>query len=114
MSTVSGSAKVPRGPGAGSGLWDPIGMTEAEKLAAEREARHDVVARGRRPAQESLQHYLAHERLTHGGERRTVHRGGGTPAAGAAVTRPAPPPEEPAAPAPRPGGLFARLFRRRR
>jgi hypothetical protein len=89
-------------------------MTEAEKLAAEREARHDVVARGRRPATENLQHYLAHERLTHGVERRTVSRGGGASAARGAVARPAPPPEEPPHPAPRTGGLLARLFRRRR
>lgn len=44
---------------------DPLQMTEAEKRAAEREARHDVAARGRRPGAETVQHYVAHERLVH-------------------------------------------------
>ncbi|SFE85763.1 hypothetical protein [Blastococcus tunisiensis] len=42
---------------------DPLGMTEAEKLAAEWEARHDVASRGRRSAPDVVQHYVAHERL---------------------------------------------------
>ena len=40
-------------------------MSEAEKRMAEWEARHDVAARGHRPAPDVLQHYLAHERLVH-------------------------------------------------
>lgn len=37
-------------------------MSLAEKLACEREARHDVLARGRAGDAEALQHYLAHVR----------------------------------------------------
>jgi hypothetical protein len=44
---------------------DPLQMTEAEKRAAEWEARHDVAARGHRAGPETLQHYFAHERLVH-------------------------------------------------
>jgi len=40
-------------------------MTEAEKRMAEWEARHDVAARGHRAGSDVLQHYFAHERLTH-------------------------------------------------
>ncbi|TFV48445.1 hypothetical protein, partial [Blastococcus sp. TF02A-35] len=62
MTVTSGAPQ----PARGSHRWDPVEMTEAEKLAAQREAQHDLAARGRRPAQENLQHYLAHERLAHG------------------------------------------------
>jgi hypothetical protein len=50
--------------GSGAAGHDPLGMSEAEKRAAEWEARHDVAARGRRGAPDTLQHYFAHERLT--------------------------------------------------
>ena len=42
---------------------DPLQMTEVEKRAAEREARHDVAARGRRTGPDSIQHYFARGRL---------------------------------------------------
>lgn len=103
------------GAGRAGGRGDPLRMSEAEKRMAEWEARHDVAARGRRPAPDVLQHYLAHERLVHerlAGERpppavrpaRTAARSDvaaapGTP--GAAL-----PAEE------RPHGLLRRLFRR--
>lgn len=86
---------------------DPLQMTEAEKLMAEWEARHDVAARGHRGAPDVLQHYFAHERLTHPTGSR------------AAVGRVAPEPRQPAraaaAPAPAPKrsrGLLSGLFRR--
>ena len=64
------------------------GMTQAEKLAAEWEARHDVAARDRRSAPDVLQHYVAHERMVEGsgstapprGARRHEGRGTGDPA----------------------------------
>jgi hypothetical protein len=37
-------------------------MSLAEKLACEREARHDVAARGRIADAAPVQHYLSHER----------------------------------------------------
>ena len=46
-------------------IGDPLQMTEAEKRAAEWEARHDVASRGRRAGAETVQHYLAHERIAH-------------------------------------------------
>lgn len=49
-------------------VGDPLQMTEAEKRAAEWEARHDVAARGRREGAETVQHYVAHERLVHADE----------------------------------------------
>ena len=38
---------------------DPLTMTAAEKLMAEWEARHDVVARGARATPGAVQHYLS-------------------------------------------------------
>lgn len=43
----------------------PHDMSEAEKRMAEWEARHDVAARGHRGTPGVVQHYFAHERLTH-------------------------------------------------
>lgn len=102
-------------PGAGRARadGDPLRMSEAEKRMAEWEARHDVAARGHRPAPDVLQHYLAHERLVHGrlaGEQR--------PSTGrAAATAAAPADRQPTAPAAQPTekgirGLLRRLFRR--
>jgi hypothetical protein len=65
MTVASGTPQPPGGTGRRRGGWDPLQMTEAEKRACEREARHDVAARGSRLAPESLQHYLAHERVAH-------------------------------------------------
>jgi hypothetical protein len=54
-------------------------MSLAEKLACEREARHDVAARGRIGDAAPVQHYLAHARCedglhpSAGGERRMPH-----------------------------------------
>lgn len=42
----------------------PVLFTEAEKLAAQREAQHAVAASGRRVAGLGVQQYLAHERCT--------------------------------------------------
>src|SRR3982751_1606506 len=58
---------------------DPIQMSLAEKLACEREARHDVAARGRIADIAPVQHYLEHARCEDhrhpaaGRERRTGH-----------------------------------------
>ena len=41
-------------------------MTEAEKFACEREARHDVAARGRIVDPAPVQHYLTHARCEDG------------------------------------------------
>ena len=41
---------------------DPLQMSLAEKLACEREARHDVAARGRIADVAPIQHYLTHAR----------------------------------------------------
>ncbi|MDP5181609.1 hypothetical protein QOZ88_03080 [Blastococcus sp. BMG 814] len=111
MTVVSGTPQPPGDTGRRRGGWDPLQMTEAEKRACEREARHDVAARGRRPVQETVQHYLAHERLTH------EHRGGtGAGYAARPVARATPPgvPGEPSAavPTPRTGGLLHRLLAR--
>lgn len=85
---------------------DPLQMTEAEKRAAEWEARHDVAARGHRAGPDVLQHYFAHERLTHAAE---PHRAGGHP-----VTESRQAVElAPTAPEPPSRGLLRRLFRRR-
>lgn len=110
MSTGSRSPQSPEPRGRRD--VDPLAMTEHEKRLAEWEARHDVAARGHRAPPDVLQHYLAHERLTHAGR----------------PGRPAPP--EPAEPsrgpdgtggdvagprsAPRTGtrGWWRRLFRR--
>jgi len=54
-------------------------MSLAEKLACEREARHDVAARGRIADAAPVQHYLTHTRCEDGlhpsahGERRAPH-----------------------------------------
>jgi hypothetical protein len=79
-------------------------MSEAEKRMAEWEARHDVAARGPPAAPDVLQHYFAHERLTH-------------PEPRPAQASP-PAPDEPAAGSgreqavERPRGWLRRLFRR--
>ena len=93
------------GTGRSRPAGDPLQMTEAEKRAAEWEARHDVAARGRRAAPDVLQHYLAHERLGHAAEPRPTgaHHG----------AEPRQPGELPAPPAPPSRGLLRRLFRRR-
>lgn len=88
---------------------DPLQMTEAEKLMAEWEARHDVAARGHRGAPDVLQHYFAHERL--------AHPTGSHAAAGRAAPEPRQPAPTPAVAAPVPApprsrGLLSRLFRR--
>ncbi|MCF6743493.1 hypothetical protein E9529_04240 [Blastococcus sp. KM273128] len=111
MTVVSGTPQPP-GEAGRRGGWDPLQMSEAEKLACEREARHDVAARGHRPALETVQHYLAHDRL--------VHEPAGSTRAG---RRPRPPvpgtahPGDPGEPAaaegePRAGGLLRRLLGR--
>jgi hypothetical protein len=38
---------------------DPLGMTPGEKVMAEWEARHDVIARGGRAVPGAVQHYLS-------------------------------------------------------
>jgi hypothetical protein len=79
----------------------PLEMTEAEKRVAEWEARHDVAARGHRAGGETVQHYVAHERMTHPIQ---PHR----------AVRPVPPqPEQPAPPvAVPPDSRVRRLLRR--
>lgn len=77
---------------------DVVSMSEAEKLAAEWEARHDVAARGRRSAPDVLQHYMAHERLVERsgstahphGPRRDEGGGTGDPVGAAEPTAEAP------------------------
>ena len=63
--SIDHESPEPAGPGQERPTGDPLQMTEAEKRAAEWEARHDVAARGRRPGAETVQHYVAHERLVH-------------------------------------------------
>ncbi|SHN89025.1 hypothetical protein SAMN05660350_05020 [Geodermatophilus obscurus] len=46
-------------------MAQPHEMSEVEKRMAEWEARHDVAARGHRAGPDVLQHYFAHERLSH-------------------------------------------------
>jgi len=41
---------------------DPLTMTAAEKVMAEWEARHDVIARGSRATPGAIQHYLSESR----------------------------------------------------
>jgi len=57
---------------------DPLTLTPAEKLIAEWEARHDVVARGGRATPGALQHHLAvehsREACTRAAEPPPVHR----------------------------------------
>ena len=85
---------------------DPLQMTEAEKRAAEWEARHDVAARGRRDGAETVQHYVAHERLVHAAQ---PHPSGvhAAPKAPEQPEQPAPPPRQP-----RLRSLLRRLLRR--
>jgi hypothetical protein len=78
-------------------------MTEAEKRAAEWEARHDVAARGHRAGAETVQHYVAHERMTHPVR---PHRAA-EPVSPEAVPRPVPPARQP-----RPLSWWRRLFYR--
>lgn len=107
--SAPGAAAPHRRPGA-----EPVGMTEAEKRAAEWEARHDVAARGRHSAPDALQHYVAHERLTRdsAGDATRSHGAGAAPPPAPAQTGP---PVQDVAPAEgrRPGRWFRRLRRRR-
>jgi len=64
--SIDSESPEPAGPGRARPTGDPLQMTEAEKRAAEWEARHDVAARGHRAGAETVQHYVAHERLVHG------------------------------------------------
>ncbi len=89
---------------------DPLQMTEAEKRAAEWEARHDVAARGHRAGPDVLQHYFARERLTHAAQLHPA-RENASPEPRQPV-QPAPAPPRPR-PRPRVRGLLRRLFRRR-
>ncbi|SEO83263.1 hypothetical protein [Trujillonella endophytica] len=91
----------------------PADMSTAEKLAAEWEARHDVLARGHRADPLVLQQYLAHARTEEAARRGTIpaprrprdadaHRpttsttptapAGGSQPSGGAATDPAPAP----------------------
>ena len=98
-SDASGSGRSRQG-------GDPLQMTEAEKRAAEWEARHDVAARGHRAGPDVVQHYFAHERLTHAAE---PHLTGTHP-----ISEPQQPVQHAAAAAKSPSrGLLRRLFRRR-
>jgi hypothetical protein len=63
--SIGHESPEPTGSASARTTGDPLQMTEAEKRAAEWEARHDVAARGRRPGAETVQHYVAHERLVH-------------------------------------------------
>lgn len=91
----------------------PPEMTEAEKRRAEWEARHDVAARGHHAAPDVVQHYVAHERLTHPSAPLTpvphAPAGPGTPAAGQPQARPAEEGRQPRRP-----GFLRRLFSRGR
>ncbi|MGY1744183.1 hypothetical protein [Blastococcus sp. SYSU D00695] len=91
----------------------PADMTTAEKLAAEWEARHDVVARGHAADPLALQHYLAHARADESAHR-SPPPAPATPAAAARPVHdePAPPPAPgpPSAPARTP--WWRRLFGR--
>ncbi|MGY1679948.1 hypothetical protein [Geodermatophilus sp. SYSU D01176] len=101
MTTLDG----PEQPADRSARREPREMTEAEKRMAEWEARHDVAARGHRAGPDVLQHYFAHERLTHPEPRaEEVHA---TPS-----ERPAPRSGR-AGTADRPRGWLRRLLRRR-
>jgi hypothetical protein len=73
------SAPRPRTPSERPENALPAEMSLAEKLACEREARHDVAARGRIADAAPVQHYLTHTRCEDGlhpstsGERRRPH-----------------------------------------
>ncbi|MBJ7454037.1 MAG: hypothetical protein JHC71_18415 [Blastococcus sp.] len=105
--------RTQRTPGTGSGQagGDPLRMSESEKRMAEWEARHDVAARGHRPAPDVLQHYLAHERLVH--ERPAAER---RPPADPTADAGGDDDQDPPAAAPAAGkgtpGFLRRLFRR--
>lgn len=67
----------------------PVEMSTAEKLAAEWEARHDVVARRRHADPLVLQHYLAHaraEEIVRSGATATRRRPGATTTATSLAT----------------------------
>ncbi|MGY1987891.1 hypothetical protein ACI792_16855 [Blastococcus sp. SYSU DS0669] len=118
MTVLSGTPQPPGQTGRRRGGWDPLQMTEAEKRACEREARHDVAARGSRLAPESLQHYLAHERIAHEHrDRSRVAAAGARSAARGAAVPPAAPPVAAGSPAPVPAprrpGLLRRILGRR-
>ena len=104
--SIDHESPEPAGPGQARPTGDPLQMTEAEKRAAEWEARHDVAARGRRAGGETVQHYVAHERL--------VHPAQPHPSAVQAAPNAQAQPGQPTAPAhqPRPRSLLRRLFRR--
>ena len=104
--SIDHESPEPAGPGQARPTGDPLQMTEAEKRAAEWEARHDVAARGRRAGAETVQHYVAHERL--------VHPAPPHPSAGPAAPKAPEQPVQPASPPqqPRPHSLLRRLFRR--
>ncbi|MCF6509668.1 hypothetical protein E9549_20055 [Blastococcus sp. MG754426] len=112
MTVVSGTPQPPGDAGPRRGGWDPLQMTEVEKRACEREARHDVAARGHRPALETVQHYLAHDRLVH--EPSGSTRAGGRPRPSARGAAHPGIPDQPSAPRrePRTGGLLRRLLGR--
>ena len=104
--SIDHESPEPAGPGQPRPTGDPLQMTEAEKRAAEWEARHDVAARGRRAGGETVQHYVAHERLVHPGQ---PHPSAvpAAPKAPEQPVQPASPPQQP-----RPHSLLRRLFRR--
>lgn len=112
MTAVSGTPQPPGDAGRRGAGWDPLRMTEAEKRACEREARRDVAARGHRPALETVQHYLAHDRLVHGASGSTRAGRRPPPSAPGAVHPGSP--DEPSDPpaAPRTDGLLRRLLGR--
>ena len=108
MSIDHGSPE-PAGAGHARPAGDPLQMTEAEKRAAEREARHDVAARGRRAGAETVQHYVAHERLVHPARPHPP----GVPAAPHTHEQPVQPVQSGPQPRqPRLRGLLRRLLRR--
>lgn len=114
--SIGSESPEPTGSGSARTTGDPLQMTEAEKRAAEWEARHDVAARGRRPGAETVQHYVAHERLVHAAQPHpsdvpaTQPRPSEVPAAPQAQQQPV----QPTPPPRRPGlrGLLKRLLRR--
>ena len=89
----------PRGP-----VVPPVDMSPAEKLAAEWEARHDVLARGHRADPLVLQHYLAHARTEEvvrcSDSRRSRPTGATAVSRKTAASGEPAPPRDPATPAP--------------
>jgi hypothetical protein len=106
--SIDHESPEPAGPGQTRPTGDPLQMTEAEKRAAEWEARHDVAARGRRAGAETVQHYVAHERLVHPAQPHPS----AVPAAPKAQEQPVQPASPSQQPRPRPRSLLRRLFRR--